>query len=90
MTQFHCSFKKNDSTDLACLDSSHTQFGTVSLLKHNEKQKAQQESRGKKKESSGTRLPSSFFSTGRFLDDFLGECFNTLMNIYEVYTTFYI
>lgn len=53
MTQFHCSFKKNDSTDLACLDSSHTQFGTVSLLKHNEKQKAQQESRkagGKKGE----------------------------------------
>lgn len=49
MTQFHCSFKKNDSTDLACLDSSHTQFGTVSLLKHNEKQKAQQESRGKKR-----------------------------------------
>lgn len=49
MTQFHCSFKKNDSTDLACLDSSHTQFGTVSLLKYNEKQKAQQESRGKKR-----------------------------------------
>lgn len=90
MTQFHCSFKKNDSTDLACLDSSHTQFGTVSLLKHNEKQKAQQESRGKKRRVLAHVSPHLFFSTGRFLDDFLGECFNTLMNIYEVYTTFYI